>query len=152
MKEFIIDKNVDIEPHQAEYPAYFFNALSAKGRAALVIGGSAYNAEIKAKTKLLLLINQLSAGGKVRRVPDAAVDAFQIDLVNRIKDLLGVCPAECDDHHIFALAMVGKCLNIITKETRMASCRDKIRGKVGHDYCPALKVIRTEAAFNDLWG
>lgn len=151
MKEFILDKNVDIESHQLEYPKYFFDALNSKGKAKLVIGGSTYLAEIKEKTKLLLLITQLIAGGKVRKVPDDQVDAFQAVLISRINEVLGACPSECDDHHIFALARVGNCMNVITKETRMASCRDKIRNKVGHDYCPSLKIIRNEASFNDLW-
>lgn len=28
MIEFIIDKNVDVEPDQKEYPKYFFDALN----------------------------------------------------------------------------------------------------------------------------
>lgn len=152
MIEFILDKNVDIEPTQSEYPKYFFDALGSKGNAKLVVGGSTYNAEMKSKIKLLNLVNQLTAGGRVRKVDDAKVDKFQGDLISRISETLGACPSECDDHHIFALAMISNCLNVITKETRMATCRDKIRKHVGHDYCPALRVIRTEAAFNDIRG
>ncbi len=152
MKEFILDKNVDIEPEQAEYPKYFFEALKSKGGVRLVVGGTVYKAEVKSKIKLLLLINALSDGGKVRRIDDVIVDQCQQALIERIAEMVGACPQECDDHHIFALAKASNCMNVITKEKRMATCRDKIRKHVGHDHCPSLKVIRTETAFNAVWG
>lgn len=149
MKEFILDKNVDIDPSHQEYPKYFFDDLRKSPRVRLVVGGSGYKKEIKEKTSLLTLISELISAGKVRPVKDESVDSREKELQIRILGEFGLCPAECDDHHIFALAVVSGCMNIITKEKRMAVCRDKIRNRIGHNHCPDIRIIRTESAYRD---
>lgn len=147
MREFIIDVNVDIKPDQKEYPKYFFDDLRKATKIRLVIGGTDYRREIREKPALLALIADLQSSGNVRSVADAPIDAHQRVLIQRIVDAVGSCPSECDDHHIFALAHVSGCLNILTKETRMATCRDTIRNVVGHDTCPNIRVVRGEVAY-----
>ncbi|MDH5453630.1 MAG: hypothetical protein OEX14_09780 [Paracoccaceae bacterium] len=147
MKEFILDKNVDLEPTQKEYPKYFFDALRQSSRIRLVIGGTDYRREIKEKTSLLQLISDMITSGKVRSVDDSLVDERQKKLIDRILETMDGCPTECDDHHIFALSVVSGCCNVITKETRMATCRDKIRNVVGHDHCPNIRVVRNQSSY-----
>jgi hypothetical protein len=149
MKEFILDKNVDLDPSQKEYPKYFFDDLRKAKSVCLVIGGTKYRKEVKEKKSLLALFSELISSGLVRSVDDGKVDEKEASLIHRIITILDSCPQECDDHHIFALAQVSGCLNVITKETRMAACRDKIRNSIGHEHCPNIRVVRNEAGYND---
>lgn len=149
MKEFILDKNVDLKPGQEEYPKYFFDDLRRAASVRLVYGGTDYRREVKEKASLLSLISELISSGKVRSVSDNIVDAAQATLTAAIASKFDTCPTECDDHHIFALAHASGCLNVITKETRMATCRDKIRNVVGHDVCPSIRIVRNKIAYDD---
>lgn len=150
MPEFILDKNVDLKSTQAEYPSYFFVDLMETRKASLVLGGSGYRAEVRDKFSLLRLILELEKAGQVRTVSDELVDEKEAQIKARIDSKLGACPTECDDHHIFALSAVSGCRNILTKETRMATCRNKIRNLVGHEYCPDIRVIRNENSYNSV--
>lgn len=149
MKEYIIDVNVDIEAHQAQYPKYFFDDLRKPKKVKIVIGGTDYIREIKGKTKLFELILTLISAQKIRRVDDTQVDLAQERLKRDILSAFESCPKECDDHHIFALSMVSGCINIITKDTRMASCRNSLRGRLPQDSFPGIRVISSAAAYSD---
>jgi hypothetical protein len=149
MKEFILDKNVDLKEGQKEYPKYFFDDLRKPAKVRLVMGGTDYRREVREKSSLLELISALMSSGKVRIVADLQVDNAQSLLAQKIVECVGECPDDCDDHHIFALALVSGCLNIITKDTRMASCRNQIRNPVGHDYCADVRIVSTEASYKD---
>jgi hypothetical protein len=147
--EFIIDKNVDMDPKNAEYPAYFFADLARTSKMKLVVGGTNYKKEILGKEKLREFISQMESAGRVRPINSKLVDDHEKVIAERVLSCMGTCPSECDDHHIFALSHVSKCMNIVTKEKRMATCRDKIRGVIGHDICPDLRVIRNERSYRD---
>ncbi|MFH5772701.1 hypothetical protein ACHFJ0_00540 [Paracoccus sp. NGMCC 1.201697] len=149
MKEFIIDKNVDVVSSNEEYPAYFFDDLKKSARVRIVLGGTNYKREVREKAALRELVSQLISANRVRSVSDATVDGHEQALRTRIIDICGSCPQECDDHHIFALAHVSGCRNILTKDRRMASCRDQIRNRVGHDFCPDIRLVMSEAAYRD---
>lgn len=147
MPDYILDTCVDIEPTHQNYPAYFFRDLRKNIRVRVVVGGSTGNAEIKKKTKLRELLNNLKDRNQVVQADTAAVDSSAEELANRIRQVIGDCPQECDDLHIFALSQVSGCYLIISRDNRMAICRNKIRNAIGHAHCPDLKVIQTEAAY-----
>lgn len=148
MPEFILDLNVNLKPHQQNYPRYFFEDLRKSGKVTIVFGGSTYRAEVKLKPSLLDLIGQLISSGQVRTIPDALVDEAQDRLEAKIDERFETCPQECDDPHIFALALVSGCSNIISRDARMATCRNKIRNVVGHDHCADLKIIQSQATYD----
>lgn len=147
MKEFILDVNIELNKDNQNYPFYFFDHLRSK-RVQIVIGGTQYKNEVKSKIKLLMLINDLKDANQARKVDDGQVDDAQETLVQRIHQCIGECPQECDDHHIFALALVSGCLNILTNDHRMARCRGIIRNDVGHNYCPAIRIIPNQLAYD----
>lgn len=149
MKEFILDLNIELDSKNAGYPKYFFDELKYSRKIRLVIGGSGYTQEVKEKNKLLALLNELSSSGKIRKVESSTVDTAEKRLRTAIVEKLKVCPKECDDHHIFALSIVSGCKNIITKDNRMAVCRNKTRAAVGHDICPDLRIIKNKSAYDD---
>jgi len=148
MREFILDLNVDLKPHQKNYPSYFFEDLRKSGKVTIVIGGTTYRAEVRLKPSLLELIGQLISSGKVRTIPDQSVDEAQKKLEAKIEERFESCPRECDDPHIFALALVSGCMNVISRDARIASCRNQIRNVVGHDHCADVRVIQDQAAYN----
>jgi hypothetical protein len=147
MPEYILDTCVDIEPEHKNYPAYFFRDLLANTRVKLVIGGSRALKEAKAKAKLTELLNNLRDRNQVIVSPKDKVDEAEKQLASRINEIVGDTPKECDDLHVFALANVSGCLFVISRDNRMATCRNKIRNCVGHDYCPDISVIQNEAAY-----
>lgn len=147
MPDYILDTCVDIEPTHENYPAYFFRDLLKNIKVRVVVGGSAGSAEINKKSKLRELLNNLKDRNQVVQADNASVDASAEALANRIQQVIGDCPRECDDLHIFALSKVSGCLLVISRDNRMAICRNKIRNAIGHDHCPDLKVIQTEAAY-----
>lgn len=149
MKEFIIDKNIDGRSTEKNYPKYFFDDLRKPSKIRLVVGGTKYKEEVMAKESLRELINSMRTAGKVRSVSDQAVDLHHAKIAEQIGKNFDKCPKPCDDHHILALSQVSGCNNILSLDLRMAKCRDLIRNKVGHDCCPAVRVVSTEAAYND---
>lgn len=149
MKEFILDVNVEVDLSKPNCPAHLFKDLRSPNKVKLVIGGGKYRKEVARNKKLLGLISELIAAGKVRAVDTSSVDEHEKLLTERVDQMcIGGCPNECDDFHIFALAQVGACFNVVTNDTRMATCRDKIRGVVGHDYCPPLRIVSSRAAYD----
>lgn len=147
MPEYILDTCVDIDPTHANYPNYFFKDLLSNTRVKLVIGGTKALNEAKAKAKLIDLLNNLSDRNQVIVVCRERVDEAEVLLTNRIQETIGDTPPECDDLHIFALANVSGCLLVISRDNRMATCRNNIRNRVGHAYCPDVSVIQNEAAY-----
>lgn len=150
MKELILDVNIEVKPTSEGYPKYFFDDLSKPNRIKLVIGGTKYKSELRKKPSLVSLIGELTSIGKIRSVPDAAVDLHEDKLETKIKVLVGNRPTECDDQHILALAHKSGCLNVLTNDIRMATCKTKIRKYLGHDLCPDIKVISTQKAYDDI--
>lgn len=147
MRKFILDVNVTVDPTKEGYPTYFFDELKSKGRIVLVIGGTKYRNEAKANSKLMDIFGQLISAGRLLSVDDDKVDGAEEHLKTQIIKVCKTCPKDCDDPHIFALALVSNCLNVITNDKRIAKCRDKVRNKVGHDVCANVKVISSEATF-----
>jgi hypothetical protein len=147
MPDYILDTCVDIESSHQNYPEYFFCDLLNNIRVRVVVGGSTGKAEIDRKSKLRELLNNLKDRNQVVEAENTAVDASENALAERIKKIMGDCPRECDDLHIFALSQVSGCLLVISRDNRMAVCRKKIRNIIGHNYCPDLKVIQTETAY-----
>ena len=147
MPEYILDTCVDIEPKHDNYPAYFFKDLLSSRRVKLVIGGTKALSEAKEKVKLMELLNNLRDRNQVIFAPQQKVDEAEEQLASRISEVIGKTPRECDDLHVFALACVSGCLFVISRDNRMATCRNKIRNRVGHDYCPDISVIQNEAAY-----
>lgn len=147
MRQFILDVNVPVVSTHDGYPEYFFKDLVNKGAIKLVVGGTNYRKEVKVNGKLVELFGQLISAGRVLSVNDDAVDSAEATLMKKIVEVCDTCPSECDDPHIFALALVSNCPNVITNDHRIASCRNKIRSKVGHDVCANVKVIASEAAY-----
>ncbi len=147
MPKYILDTCVDIEQKHDNYPAYFFRDLLSNARVKLVIGGTKALDEAKAKAKLMELLNNLRDRNQVITAPTCKVDEAEKQLASRINEVIGEIPQECDDLHVFALASVSKCLFVISRDNRMATCRNKIRNRVGHDFCPDISVIQNEAAY-----
>lgn len=149
MKSFIIDKNVDVNPTDAQYPKYFFDDLRKSRKMRIVFGGTNYRKEVLSKRALMTLFSELISSNKISPIPDKDVDEHEVALIARIKEVMTTCPPECDDPHIVALAHVSGCVNIVTKDRRMSAWRGKVRNRIGHDYCPELRLIMTEAAYRD---
>lgn len=147
MPDYILDTCVDIDPKHANYPAYFFKDLLSNSRVRLVIGGTKALNEAKAKAKLRELLNNLSDRNQIIEVCRKRVDEAEERLSNRIEEVIGNIPRECDDLHVFALANVSGCLLVISRDNRMATCRNNIRNRVGHEFCPSITVIQNEAAY-----
>lgn len=147
MPDYILDTCVDIEPSDQNYPKYFFNDLLYNINVRVVVGGSTGKAEIDRKSNLRDLLNDLKDRNQVVEAENTAVDASEKALAERIKNIMGDCPRECDDLHIFALSQVSGCQLVISRDNRMAVCRKKIRNNIGHNHCPDLKVIQTEKAY-----
>lgn len=147
MPDYILDTCVDIDPSHANYPRYFFQDLLSNTRVKLVIGGTKALDEAKAKAKLMDLLNNLRDRDQVIEFSRDRVDEAEQQLSDRINEVIGSRPRECDDLHIFALANVSGCLLVISRDNRMASCRNNIRNRVGHEYCPDISVIQNEAAY-----
>jgi hypothetical protein len=147
MPEYILDTCVDIDPKHENYPTYFFRDLSSNTRIKLVIGGTKALNEAKTKHKLIELLNNLRDRKQLIEVCKEKVDEAEGRLTQRIKEIIGDRPSECDDLHIFALANVSGCLYVISRDNRMATCRNKIRNRVGHEYCPDISVIQSESSY-----
>jgi hypothetical protein len=147
MPEYILDTCVDIDPAHQNYPSYFFKDLLSNGRVRLVIGGTKALKEAKAKSKLTELLNNLRDRNQVVLINQEKVDEAERRLAARIEEIIGITPRECDDLHIFALANISGCLLVISRDNRMAVCRTKIRNRVGHEYCPDITLIQSEAAY-----
>ena len=147
MPDYILDTCVDIDPKHENYPAYFFRDLNNNIRVRVVVGGSKLFSEINKKAKLRDLLNNFKDRNQVVRVCSKKVDTAEKNLDSRIAKTLGEMPQECDDLHIFALALVSGCLFVISRDNRMAICRGKIRNTVGHEHCADIKVIQNEAAY-----
>ncbi|KHQ51202.1 hypothetical protein [Mameliella alba] len=147
MPNYILDTCVDIDPKHSNYPDYFFKDLLSNTRVKLVIGGTKALSEAKAKAKLTELLNNLRDRNQVTIVSQEKVDEAEDRLAKRIHEIIGDTPPECDDLHIFALANVSGCLLVISRDNRMATCRNNIRNRVGHEYCPDISVIQNEAAY-----
>lgn len=150
MAEFILDVNVDLKDGNPGFPSFLIADLRTKNRnVVLVRGGTRYDKEIRQKHKLRDLMVELAKSGKVRRCPNESVDQKEAEIDQRIQDRLGCCPAECDDQHFLALAIVSGCMNIVTNDARLAQCRDKIRNKIGHAHCPDIRVVQSESSYRD---
>jgi len=149
MKEFILDVNVDLKTGNPGCPEYFLRDLRSHKKIGLVRGGAKYNAEVGRKGALLDLFNEMLRTGKVRTIPDDVVDAKESDLMLRLRECLGTFPAECNDIHIFALSSVSSCLNIVSNDIGISTCRDLIRNRIGHQHCPAVRLIRSQQAYDD---
>lgn len=147
MANYILDTCVDIDPSHENYPRYFFDDLLGSTRVRLVFGGTKALNEAKTKAKLLELLNNLRDRNQVITFRRDLVDEAEQRLSDRITEVIGDAPRECDDLHIFALAKVSGCLSVISRDNRMATCRRKIRNTVGHDYCPDISVIQNERAY-----
>lgn len=147
MPDYILDTCVDIDPKHANYPAYFFRDLNSNIRVRIVVGGTKVSREIGNKTKLRDLLNNLKDRNQVVQICSDKVDASEESLSERIAKTIGNSPQECDDLHIFALALVSGCLNVISRDNRMAICRGKIRNTIGHDHCANIKVLQNEEAY-----
>ena len=147
MPEYILDTCVDIDPSHANYPSYFFKDLLSNTRVKLVIGGTRALDEVKVKVKLIELLNNLRDRNQVIEASRDLVDEAERRLSDRINEVIGSIPRECDDLHIFALANVSGCLLVISRDNRMARCRNNIRNRVGHEHCPDIAVIQNEAAY-----
>lgn len=146
-KYYILDTCVDIKPQDKNYPKYFFDDLLSNGNVVLVFGGTKATNEVKLKHNLRDLLNNMKVTNQVLTVTDSEVDAAEVSLSKRIQEVIGEAPRECDDLHVFALAQISGCLQVISRDNRMAVCRDKIRNKVGHRFCPSIVVIQNEAAY-----
>lgn len=149
MPDFIVDNCVDLNPAHENYPSYFFDDLKNDKRFRIVLGGTRVKAELKGKEDFLTLLNNLKINGQVVTVLDSLVDEAEENLEYKIRDVIGDVPRECDDLHIFALAKVSNCEKVISRDHRMATCRNRIRQGVGHDACPDLKVISSESTYRD---
>ncbi|MEM5477137.1 hypothetical protein [Pacificibacter sp. AS14] len=149
MPDYILDTCVDINPKYANYPKYFFEDLWKNMNINLVTGGTVNLSEIKKKEKLRELINEFKTRNQVIEIDNTRVDDAENRLKSRVEQKCESCPEECDDLHIFALAKISGCLNVITRDNRIALCRKKIRDEVGHDYCPNIRVIQNEGAYKD---
>ena len=147
MPNYILDTCVDIDPTHANYPRYFFIDLQSNIRVKLVFGGSKFQTEARSKLKLRELLNNLKDRNQLIIVSDEHVDQAEEVLEARIRKLIGSVPMECDDLHIFALAKTSGCLLVVSRDARMATCRNKIRNVVGHEHCPDIKVIQNETAY-----
>lgn len=147
MSDYIIDVNVDCNPENKNYPSYFFDDLYVGKRIRAVVGGSHYRRELVKKAALRQVINQLASAGRVRVASDAKVDAHQNLLEVAVLKCSERVPSQCDDFHIFALAHVSGCTNVITNDRRIAVCRSKIRAAVGHGLCPAVRVITNKVSY-----
>lgn len=147
MVEFIIDVNFSFNPEKQDYPNFVVNDLLSGKNVSLVRGGTKYDHEVRKKSKLVELFNSLSRVGKVRRLSNEQVDQLEEKILERMAEKLNGKPKSCDDPHIFALSLISGCRRVISKDHRMAECRDKIRGAVGHDYCPDVSVICTEQVY-----
>ena len=139
---------MDTDPNHQNYPGYFFRDLSKNSRIVLVIGGTKAIKEARTKTKLTELLNNLKDKNQVRIIETEKVDECEQRLERRIIEVVGDIPKECDDLHIFALANVSNCLLVISRDNRMAVCRNNIRNKIGHQNCPNISVIQNETAYN----
>ncbi|WIV52035.1 hypothetical protein QQG91_06235 [Marivivens sp. LCG002] len=148
MKRYILDTCVDIKPDQANYPKYFFDDLkSSKFTVKIVIGGSKCLNEIATKRSLAELVNYLSDIGRVIKIEKERVDSSETEIRERILRKFGKIDAACDDLHIFALARESNCLYVISRDDRMAKCRDIIRNNIGHKHCPNIKIIASEETY-----
>ncbi|MBW4973314.1 hypothetical protein KZZ08_06785 [Roseovarius mucosus] len=147
MPKYILDTCVDIEPTQSNFPKYFFADLHANTRVKLVFGGTTAINEVRKKAKLRELLNNLRDRNQLITVCTEKVDTAEATIEERIKDIIGQTPPECDDLHVFALAKVSGCLNVITRDNRMAACRKNIRSRIGHEYCPDIIVIQNENVY-----
>lgn len=149
MVNFIIDVNIDLNPNNRNFPKYFFDGIE-KNHVTVVYGGRSYAKEIQKKHSLLKLLLELQRRSAAKKCDDEAVNQAERDLIDRISTMVpGGCPGECDDHHIFAIAKVSGCVNILSGDNRMALCRDKIRNRVGHQYCPSIRIVKTQEAYNN---
>jgi len=149
MLEFILDVNVDCKPKSEGYPKYLFDDLRSAKRVRLVLGGTKYRDEVKKKKGMVELFSEFYRSGKVRACDDASVNKKEAEINKKIVEKLRVCPSECDDQHILAMSLVSNCRNVVTKDMRMAACRDKIRGKVGHEFCPDIRLVTTEKIYRE---
>lgn len=113
----------------------------------IVIGGTKMAKEIRGKRRLLSLINNFKRINKIEERDLRQVDALEARIKQRIKERVGRHPKECDDEHIFSLSLISNTRNVISKERRMSVCIRKIRHKVGHSYCPNLRIIHDEETY-----
>lgn len=147
MPKFIVDTCSDVVDGQKKYLSQFFKDVWALNGYEVVVGGSKMRREIFAKEGLLRLITDLSKAGRVANLDNEKIDARESEIKQKILERVGNIPKECDDTHIFALALLSECKNVITQEKRMSKCIGLIRAKVGHDHCPQLRLIRSESTY-----
>lgn len=147
MADFIVDMNIPTKVSSVGYPSYFFDDMNKSKKHHVFYGGTSYLKELARKESLQRLLRDWVTQKKASRVDATAVDEFESRLKARILEKCGECPSQCDDLHILALSAVTTCRNILSNDDRMAACRDKIRNLVGHDYCPDVKLIKTEAVY-----
>ena len=147
MVEFILDVNIPLKTSSSNYPSYLFDDLLLANGPTLVVGGTTYAKELKRKPRLLKLLGELKKSKKVRHEEDSRVDAAESLLREEIINAFDQCPNECDDHHIFALSLVSRCKNIVTEDSRIATCRDKVRKKLDNKVCPKVSLIQSEKTY-----
>lgn len=147
MASFIVDMNVPVKSNQVGYPAYFFDEMNQTNRHHVYYGGTTYLAELRKKEALQkIFINWLTVR-KATRLQSSAVDEFEESMKSRVLLKLGSCPEECDDFHIFAISAVSGCKNVLSFDQRMSTCKAKIRNRIGHEYCPDLRFIKSRSTY-----
>lgn len=97
------------EYHEDFQPVYDW---IIKGKGKLIMGGTHYNKEISKCRKYLKIINVLKKQSKVYTADSEKVDQLEADIRSKIPD------PDFDDPHLPAIAIVGKCKVICSRDTR----------------------------------
>lgn len=84
--------------------------VSGKGK--VIYGGSRYKSELSKAHKYIRFFTQLERAGKLVRIDDAKVDAFEESLSKQFKD------PHFNDSHIVAIVIVSRCLVVCTNDRR----------------------------------
>jgi len=150
MPKFVIDTCADTTEGQKKYLASFFRDVFDLNGYVIAVGGSRHWSEINGKASLLNVIQRLKDCGRIQLIETAVVDAKESELRERTQARLGHIPACCDDFHLLAVCLLADCRNVITVEQRLRDCVDEIRSKVGHRFCPNIRLIRDEATYLSL--
>ncbi|SOC23166.1 hypothetical protein [Rhodobacter maris] len=150
MAKIIVDMNIPTKAGQAGYPDYFFHEMNSTSKHHVLFGGTKYLDELRKKEKLQRILIDWLSRKKATRLDKAGVDSFENILRERIIAKVGAIPNECDDLHIIAIASVGNCPNVLTYDQRMCDCKDKVRMKVGVEYFPNIKFVKSKAIFEKL--
>ena len=149
MAGFIVDLNIPVREGSCGYPSWFFRDMNGTSKHHVFYGGSSYMHELSKKEVLQRILRDWVTVKKASRVDRESVDEFEARLRERVIQKLQSCPRECNDLHIIALSAVAKCNNILTNDNGIALCKSKIRDLVGHNYCPNIKLVKSENVYRD---